>query len=359
MDVIIFGFGEMGKKLIDECLDYESNINIAAIADNNIAERYYRGISVIDPTQIIDYVYDEIWICTVYHKEIKKQLEELGINSNVMHFMEPVIPILEYRIKKSGILETENHEEEKHFLHNRHLRMYCYPFYEEYLNKDTEIFYDDRVNLYYGIYNNHKMYLARRFNSEQKARAYFNAVTMEQDSRSPHCYWNYKKLYEQTGIAVDVGAAEGIYGLQIIEQIEHLYMAEIDSEWVEALKCTHEPYKDKITILQKLIGNVDEKDKIKLDTVLGKNKITSIKLDIEGMEMEALLGAENIISNNKVLLAVCTYHHKEDNEVIGRWLREKGYYTENSNGVIICQGDWELEKDETGFRKALLFAEVI
>ncbi len=43
-----------------------------------------------------------------------------------------------------------------------------------------------------------------------------------------------------------------------------------------------------------------------------KEKITFIKMDIEGMEMEALIGAERHIVEDRPVLAVCVYHKPED-----------------------------------------------
>ncbi len=50
----------------------------------------------------------------------------------------------------------------------------------------------------------------------------------------------------------------------------------------------------------------------KLDDVLNGRRATFIKMDIEGAEKEALLGAQNIISGQKPKLAVSIYHKKED-----------------------------------------------
>lgn len=356
--VVIFGFGELGKKIVDECLDYESNYSIVAILDNNISQKMYRGIQLKMASDIKGLIYDEIWITTVYFNEIIEQLTGMGIPREKMRFVEPVVPLIEERLKKSGVLERKQYETESRYILQNHLRMYPYDVYDEYLYKKSYIEFDEEAGMFYGIYNGHKMYLARRFNTEQKARAYFNAVTMEQDHRSPHCYWNNEPMLNQTGIAIDVGAAEGIYGLKIINQIDHLYMIEVDEEWIEALHYTYEMYKDKITIIKKFISSFDDDRNAKLDTLFNNIKIDSIKMDIEGAEIDALLGADSLLNRCKPMLAVCVYHHKDDNTRIKSVLTPKGYVCNNSQGYVICQGDWELDLDEAGFRRALLFATV-
>lgn len=50
----------------------------------------------------------------------------------------------------------------------------------------------------------------------------------------------------------------------------------------------------------------------KLDDVMGGHKVNFIKMDIEGAEISALIGAEQIIKNQKPQLAICVYHHGSD-----------------------------------------------
>ena len=50
---------------------------------------------------------------------------------------------------------------------------------------------------------------------------------------------------------------------------------------------------------------------VALDEVM-KEKVTYIKMDIEGGEYDALLGAAKIISSDKPKLAICVYHKDED-----------------------------------------------
>lgn len=364
MKVIIFGLGELGRKLVTEIKRYIASVEIVCIVDNNVNDTYYEGIKVNSINALKDYEYDEVWVCTSYHKEIFKQLIDIGISKEIIFYMEPVVPVLEYRLREkmkenvkdiypSDVLETEI-EEIKDYLETHHLRMYCSALYDEYLYKESEIFWDDEKNLFYGIYKEKKIYLAKRFNTEEKARAYFNAVTMEQDKRSPHSYSNYE-ISNKKGRFVDIGAAEGIFGLEIIDMAEHLYMVEVEEQWIYALECTYEQYKDKVTIISALVGEGKGNTKT-IDELFANKEITYIKMDIEGMELQALKGAEKVINSSKLQLAVCTYHNKEDNIEISHWLNKRKYKITHSHGLVLCQGDWELERDDVGFRRALLFA---
>lgn len=49
-----------------------------------------------------------------------------------------------------------------------------------------------------------------------------------------------------------------------------------------------------------------------LDHILGGNRISILKLDIEGAEINGLNGARNILAEQKPKLAICLYHRPED-----------------------------------------------
>ena len=49
-----------------------------------------------------------------------------------------------------------------------------------------------------------------------------------------------------------------------------------------------------------------------IDSVVEDDRVTFIKLDVEGSELEALHGAKNTILKNRPRLAICLYHKPED-----------------------------------------------
>lgn len=57
---------------------------------------------------------------------------------------------------------------------------------------------------------------------------------------------------------------------------------------------------------------VDEIETVALDEVLAGKRITFIKMDIEGAEYEALIGARKLIMENRPRMAISVYHKFED-----------------------------------------------
>lgn len=58
-----------------------------------------------------------------------------------------------------------------------------------------------------------------------------------------------------------------------------------------------------------------------IDNVCAAEKVTFIKMDIEGAEQSALQGAVNIIKRDKPRLAICIYHSLEDLYAIPFWIK--------------------------------------
>lgn len=59
-----------------------------------------------------------------------------------------------------------------------------------------------------------------------------------------------------------------------------------------------------------------------IDNLCADDKVTFIKMDIEGSEQAALRGAVNVIKRDKPRLAICIYHSNEDLYKIPLWIKE-------------------------------------
>jgi hypothetical protein len=57
-----------------------------------------------------------------------------------------------------------------------------------------------------------------------------------------------------------------------------------------------------------------------VDHVCEGEKVTFIKMDIEGAELEALKGARNTICRHRPKLAICVYHRQEDLVTIPQYI---------------------------------------
>lgn len=366
--IILFGIGNNGKSIMDAYRVYDEDFEVAAIADNRSERADYAGIKVISPEQIGDYEYDEVWISSIYYKEIRQQLvDQLQISPSCIRYVEYPMPFLEKTIRSryeeeiAGRRKCPSGEMQQviDYISDNGVRMYCYPFYDEYMNQDVAVYYDEEYKLYYGMCFGRRMYLSRKYDTQRKAELYFQYACMEQDERSPHRYVTAHFCVQKGEVGIDIGAAEGIFALQVIDDVEHIYLIEADADWCEALEATFCNDRGKVTIIQGYVSDTDQGEGLTLDMAFKDKRIDFIKMDIEGAEEKALHGARQLIERCAPKLAVCTYHRAEDEKVIRAWLESEGFYTvKNSPGYVICQGEWELEHlEDVDFRRALLWTE--
>ncbi len=57
-----------------------------------------------------------------------------------------------------------------------------------------------------------------------------------------------------------------------------------------------------------------------IDNVVGDDKVTFIKMDVEGAELDSLKGAAKTIKMNAPKLAICIYHKTEDLWAIPKYI---------------------------------------
>lgn len=221
------------------------------------------------------------------------------------------------------------------FMGRHGLTSYPSEYMLEYKNKEIDIRFDIEKQLYYCMHNGRKLYFTAAFSKDRIVKLYRSLIT-EQDVRSAHRYIDdYDKL---TGFTLlDVGSAEGIFTLDNIDRIKHAYLFEAEPYWIDALRATFEPWRDKITIIDKYVGDKTTGNFITLDNFCEERQMDKLflKMDIEGAELSALQGAQKILKNTREMrIAVCTYHKPGDPDRFETILKENGFETSFSEGYL-------------------------
>jgi hypothetical protein len=225
---------------------------------------------------------------------------------------------------------------------------------------------NDKANsLPFVLHNGKKLYFPKSFSENDAKQAYLNVVVDENIigggflEKTPHQYTTNEFFVKNGDVIFDVGAAEGLFMLDNVEKVSKGFIFEADPSWIEALKATFEPYKDKITLINKFAADYNSSTTQMLDScdITGANSIF-IKMDVEGFELKALEGAKNRIhSNADIRIACCTYHKQNDVAILTQYLRDRGYYIELSEGYMLFFRDNTIKPPY--FRKGLIRAKNI
>lgn len=179
-------------------------------------------------------------------------------------------------------------------------------------------------------------------------------LLLEQHKDSPHAYYSDNFKLEKGDCFVDVGAAEGMMGLDAIEKASKVILIECSKYWISKMRLTFSNYSDKAVIVSKYVSDKNDDENITLDSIL-KNISAPIllKIDVEGMEEQVLRGASEVLKRPNTKVAICTYHRPEDADKFKVFFENLGYKTEISSGYMTILGDHD---NPPYFRKAMLRA---
>lgn len=205
----------------------------------------------------------------------------------------------------------------------------------KYQKQDVPVEWDQTLGLPWVLHNGRKLYFPANMKPEQVARLYRSLIT-EQDDAAAHRYVaDYASLKGNT--LLDVGAAEGIFSLDVIELVDKVYLFEYEPYWLAPLQATFAPWKHKVEIVHRYVGDHDDAQFIKLDTLFADATPSPLflKMDIEGWERSALAGATSLLHKNiNMRASVTVYHRPDDPQVIGNIFREAGFSTSFNPGYI-------------------------
>jgi hypothetical protein len=241
------------------------------------------------------------------------------------------------------------------YLKNRPFTSFPYFWTLKYENYTPEIFKDQVSGFSYIIFKTKKLYFPKSF-SHQQITWTTRGILREQDPQSAHLYLTDRFNLDENTILIDAGVAEGSFSLENIEKVKQLHLIECDPMWVEALKLTFNPWKEKVIIYEKYLSDKNENEYITIDSIINPDHSDHyfIKLDIESYELKAIQGMENLLTKAKnIKMSVCTYHRPSDAQDIALVLKKFDFSFHFSNGFIL----FNFYNETPTFRKGLIRAE--
>ena len=264
------------------------------------------------------------------------------------------IAILNYYDRVSGSPSKEI-QEALNYLSTNPIAIFPYDFQNEYHAEDIEVFDDREKGMCYVLQDGKRLYFKKRW-GKRKIRNLYNLLKKEQDIRSPHCYLTEEFRFEDGEVLVDVGAAEGNLALSVVEKASKIILFEANKDWIEPLKATFEPWKDKVTIVQKFVSDLTNDTNTTLDDYLSLDGSSAfLKIDVEGAESRLVEGAKGILSIHSPLkVAICTYHKQHDEKEFTHLLSSYGFQTSHSDGYMLFYFDKKLKPPY--FRRGLIRA---
>ncbi|NMM61482.1 FkbM family methyltransferase [Clostridium sp. P21] len=302
--VVFFGASKCGTEILER---FEAiNIKPDYFCDNDEKKwgKQFNSIEVISLDQLVSLGKDvNIVITSLYVKEITVQLRKLGFQ-NIMSFNDQTTTFIqsyctEYifnnidKIKSVLDILNDDISKETFMAIINHRLTYDFGILNNTVNEEEEYFPDDLLKL-----NDNEVFI--------DAGAYIGDTISEfiykvdNKFKKIYAFEPDKKSYDQMVNFIKTKKIEskvickegGLHSENKVIQFDecNTVRSKIDNKGLKSIK----------------VYNLDE---FKFDN---DDIPTIIKMDIEGSEMDALLGAKKIITQYKPKMAICIYHKADD-----------------------------------------------
>lgn len=359
MKVLIWGTGQREKTFYGNGL-YRKCYEVVAYIDNDQDKWYsiYRGKKIYPPKDICGLEYDKIIICIKEYKPVYEQLAgEIQIDKANIMTLEQLKGVTEDVFCKKIIDKykfSEDVEIEKIISYYRNHGFNIFGDYDK-RDIDYEVLYDEEEYPYV-LLENKRLYYPKDCGFVIKnGKTYVENILGEQQKGSPHLYLRENEQIKEGAVVVDAGVCEGNFALRYIDRVKKLYLIEPDAFWMNALKRTFAQYGDKVVYCSKFLGKCDNEKTITLDTLVSE-KVDFLKMDIEGAEIDALLGGRNLLERSNARCSICSYHRQNDEKYIRYLLGNYGYETSTSLGYMFFIYDENIV-DSMDFRRGIVYGE--
>jgi hypothetical protein len=225
--------------------------------------------------------------------------------------------------------------------------------------------YDIEKKLPYVIHKDRKLYFTRRETKEDALCKYRSLIENENIlgggymKKSPHQYQSESVHVRNGDMLLDVGCAEALFALDVIDKVKKVFLFESDPVWFAPLKATFEKEisEGKVVLIEKNAGNKDTSKSVTIDSILKCEKYESmfIKMDIEGSETEVVKSCTGLMQSDKdIRFSCCTYHRQNDADVLKNIFESNGFQTTFSDGYMLFHHDKLIRYPY--FRKGLIRA---
>lgn len=296
--LFLYGTGRLAKVFLEAC--EEMQINVAGICDS-YARGEYDGISIISPQELFDRHKDAtVLICShTYSNEIQAKLVEQGYSQEQIISCPIQFPY--FTSPSQFCAHIEGYK-------------WAYDFFVDPKSKQLVL---DRMRMYL---------LDEPTNVNTESDCYYEKDVIRLSS---------KEVFVDAGayigdtaeefISKVKGEYEGIYSFEpsegnyekAVERLKQYCRVHVIQKGLWSCDTTLTFYEDTSNMAGSCIKGESGEFSIAvtaLDNMFSakKNPPTFIKMDIEGSEKEALIGAKNVICRNRPKLAICAYHKPED-----------------------------------------------
>lgn len=306
--IAIFGAGLLGGYFVDLLKKYNMDDRIKCFADNDKIKQGQKKceIDIISPKELSEIYKEESIhvVVTAQPIEIKNQLCSLGIDKNDIDLKGAHIAHITGSFKNKTPYQV--------FMENIEKFEQTYNYFDDY-SKDI---YIRIINTELDLDNSY-LYGLHDAAEEQ----YFDSQLIK---------LNDKEVF------VDGGAYIGDTMSVFMEKVNHKYKKYIafeaeENNFIKLKNIVKNDNLKNVEIYQKAIwskkeqlhfsgsatsGKVDETGVTvqadSIDNILDGGGCTFIKMDIEGAEEQALIGAKNTIEKYQPTLAICIYHRFKD-----------------------------------------------
>jgi len=307
----VFSVGVVSNSIISalkKCTDVE----IDFLSDNDSSKwgkTFYGGLQCISPKELEVYKDDiAILITTRHYKNIYQQLTEKGFKK--------IFAVTEYRIlndayfknKKNIQAIKDNVLEVIDILEDERSKKIMFTQIKNWFDFDVD------TEGYEGIFTNDQYYPSDIFKLSARESfvdvgAYNGDTVIDFIKKTNNQFDSIfafeldKKNFKEMESVVDKQAAPvkkkiKLYNLGLLDEEKEVYY-ETGGSGVQS------------TFINVINSASDCGKTVRLTDILKNEKVTFIKMDIEGSEIKALLGAEEIIKRQKPKLAICVYHKPE------------------------------------------------